>query len=110
MEAMAGMANPFLGVRISPELDRAIAARMKETGQTKSDIVVDALKTYLGIMPYQARLEALEQRLASLEAVVTRLDEPVHHPQSPSSHSVPSHQPHFSHQPEEHSESRHNSE
>jgi hypothetical protein len=61
------MANPFIAVRITPELDAAIAARMQETGQSKSDVVIEALKSYLGIMPFTQRLTEVEQRLAALE-------------------------------------------
>jgi len=63
------MANPFIGVRISPELNEAIAARMKQTGQSKSDVVIAALKSYLGISSSQERLEAIEQRLSALEEI-----------------------------------------
>ncbi len=45
------MPNPFLGVRIPPELHEALMARVKATGQSKSDLVLEALKTYLGINP-----------------------------------------------------------
>lgn len=65
------MANPFIGVRIPPELEQAILARMKETGQSKSDIMISALKSYLGILSCQERLDNVEQRLATLESVVT---------------------------------------
>jgi hypothetical protein len=61
------MANPFIAVRITPELDAAITERMQETGQSKSDVVIEALKSYLGIHPFTNRLTDIEQRLASLE-------------------------------------------
>lgn len=63
------MPNPFLGVRIPPELDEAIAARMHKTGQSKSDIVIEALKVYLRMPSCQERLAAIEQRLADLEEI-----------------------------------------
>jgi Arc/MetJ-type ribon-helix-helix transcriptional regulator len=62
------MANPFIAVRITPDLDAAIAQRVKETGQSKSDVVIEALKTYLGILPQAHRLADIEQRLSALEA------------------------------------------
>jgi Ribbon-helix-helix protein, copG family len=62
------MANPFIAVRITPDLDAAIAQRIKETGQSKSDVVIEALKTYLGILPQAHRLAEIEQRLSALEA------------------------------------------
>jgi len=67
------MANPFLGVRISPELNEAIAARMQQTGQSKSDIVIAALRSYLGMSSSQQRLEEIEQRLSALEEVAVEV-------------------------------------
>jgi Ribbon-helix-helix protein, copG family len=81
------MANPFIAVRITPDLDAAIAQRIKETGQSKSDVVIEALKTYLGILPQAHRLAEIEQRLSALEASVENPDE--------SSESSSSH--HFNH-------------
>jgi Arc/MetJ-type ribon-helix-helix transcriptional regulator len=70
------MANPFIAVRITPDLDAAIAERVKETGQSKSDVVIEALKTYLGILPQAHRLAEIEQRLSALEASADAPDEP----------------------------------
>lgn len=64
------MANPFLAVRITPDLDAAIAERVRETGQSKSDVVIEALKIYLGLLPQAHRLADIEQRLSALEATV----------------------------------------
>ncbi|ERT03989.1 ribbon-helix-helix, copG family protein [Lyngbya aestuarii BL J] len=61
------MPNPFLGVRIPPELHEALMARVKATGQSKSDLVVEALRTYLGIAHQPDKMEELESRLAILE-------------------------------------------
>lgn len=69
------MANPFIAVRITPDLDAAIAERVKETGQSKSDVVIEALKTYLGILPQAHRLAEIEQRLSALEASVESPEE-----------------------------------
>lgn len=63
------MTNPFIGVRIPLELNEAIAKRMKETGQSKSDVVIAALRSYLGLASPLERLEAIEERLAALEAI-----------------------------------------
>ncbi|PPS43232.1 hypothetical protein B1A85_11030 [Chroococcidiopsis sp. TS-821] len=67
------MANPFLGVRIPPELEQAILARMKETGQSKSEIVISALRSYLGMMSCHERLDNVEQRLSALEKGVKEI-------------------------------------
>jgi hypothetical protein len=85
------MANPFIAVRITPELDAAIAARMQETGQSKSDVVIEALKSYLGIMPFTQRLTIIEERLAALEDITADSAAPSHHSDSvsgPSTHST----------------------
>lgn len=63
------MANPFIGVRIPPELEKALTTRMQETGQSRSDIVIDALKAHLGMMSCHERLDQVEQRLLALEAI-----------------------------------------
>lgn len=64
------MANPFIGARISPELERAIAARMEATGQTKSDVMIAALTLYLGMKPCQERLAAIEEQLSKIEDMI----------------------------------------
>lgn len=64
------MANPFIGVRIPPELEQAILARMKETGQSKSEIVISALKSHLSMMSCHEKLDNVDQRLSALEKVV----------------------------------------
>ncbi len=69
------MANPFIAVRITPDLDAAIAQRVKETGQSKSDVVIEALKAYLGILPQAHRLSEIEQRLSALEASAETSDD-----------------------------------
>ncbi len=61
------MPNPFLGVRIPQDLSDAIAARIQETGQSRSEIVIEALRLYLGIAPEQARLDSVEERLSAVE-------------------------------------------
>lgn len=64
------MAKPFLGVRIPEELNRALLSHIRETGQTKSDIVIAALQAYLGLLPCHRRLEAIEQRLSDVETTI----------------------------------------
>lgn len=86
------MANPFLGVRISPELNEAIAARMKQTGQSKSDIVIAALRSYLGMSSSQQRLEAIEQRLSALEEVAGEVKQFTQIKSLPEEHPAQEHQ------------------
>ncbi len=87
------MANPFIAVRITPELDAAIAERMQETGQSKSDVVIESLKSYLGIMPFTQRLTMIEQRLAALEVFAESVESPLrsHSTDRPSTPSPSTH-------------------
>lgn len=64
------MPNPFLGVRIPPEIEQAIVERMQHTGQSKSDIVIAALKTYLELPSCHQRLTQVEERLAEVESAL----------------------------------------
>ncbi len=64
------MPNPFLGVRIPPEIEQAIVERMQHTGQSKSDIVIAALKTYLELPSCHQRLTQVEERLAHVESAL----------------------------------------
>ncbi|MFM6196841.1 MAG: hypothetical protein ACKPEN_20325 [Planktothrix sp.] len=67
------MPNPFLGVRIPPELHEALMAKIENTGQSKSDIVIQALSAYLGIATQHQKLEDLETRLSTLEQKLEQL-------------------------------------
>ncbi|CAD5924457.1 hypothetical protein PCC9214_00875 [Planktothrix tepida] len=67
------MPNPFLGVRIPSELHEALMARVETTGQSKSDIVIQALSAYLGIATQHQKLENLETRLSTLELKLEQL-------------------------------------
>ena len=67
------MPNPFLGVRIPPELHEAIMARVETTGQSKSDLVIHALTAYLGMAPKHEKFEELEARLSQLEKQIEQL-------------------------------------
>lgn len=69
------MPNPFLGVRIPPELEQAILERMQHTGESKSDIVIAALKAYLELPSFHQRLNAVEKRLADVESALKQGEE-----------------------------------
>jgi hypothetical protein len=85
------MANPFLGVRIPPALEAALIDRMHETGQSKSDIVIQALRCYLGMMPCHERLGAIEERLSALEAMAQEAQTWMHTSHAHMSQSTHSH-------------------
>lgn len=72
------MPNPFLGVRIPSEVHEALMARVTITGQSKSDLVIDALRTYLGMSPQQEKIEELEVRLSTLELKLDQLTQESH--------------------------------
>ncbi|MGB3533113.1 MAG: ribbon-helix-helix protein, CopG family [Microcoleaceae cyanobacterium] len=87
------MPNPFLGVRIPPEVDEALMAQVKATGQSKSDVVIDALKAYLEMTPQHDKITELEMRLSVLEAQLEQLTRHTHsvehHPESQTiNHSI----------------------
>ncbi|MBD2103641.1 YlcI/YnfO family protein [Leptolyngbya sp. FACHB-261] len=67
------MANPFIGVRIPPELHQAIIERMQATGQSRSEIVIAALEKYLEIHPCPDRLTLIEKRLSDLEEITKQV-------------------------------------
>jgi predicted DNA-binding protein len=72
------MPNPFLGVRIPPEVHEALMAQVEATGQSKSDLVIDALKAYLRMTPQHDKITDLEMRLSALEAQLEHLSQQTH--------------------------------
>ncbi len=80
------MPNPFLGVRIPPEVHEALMAQVEATGQSKSDLVIDALKAYLRMTPQHDKITDLEMRLSALEIQLEQLSQHTHsvehHPES----------------------------
>lgn len=85
------MPNPFLGVRIPQDLSDAIAARTQATGQSRSEIVIEALRLYLGIAPEQARLDSVEERLSAVEMELGLGHSSSHSPSTVEPRSVPPH-------------------
>ncbi|MGC9524072.1 MAG: hypothetical protein ACP5D7_00865 [Limnospira sp.] len=53
-------------------------ARVTITGQSKSDLVIDALRTYLGMSPQQEKIDELEVRLSALELKLEQLTRESH--------------------------------
>lgn len=66
------MPNPFLGVRIPPEVEQALIDRMHQTGESKSEIVIAALKAYLNLPSCSDRLAEVEKRLSEVESTINR--------------------------------------
>ena len=66
------MASIFVGARIPPELYQKLETRMAQTGSSKSDVVLEALQTYLSQQVQETstvqRIVNLEQRLQQLES------------------------------------------
>lgn len=86
------MANPFIGVRIPRELAEALNAHLRTTGQSKSDVVIEALRMYLGILPCHSRLSEVERRLAALEEVTKQVSNALSTLQAPPFHHAESSQ------------------
>ena len=67
------MTKPQITVRISPPLLTELNQYVKQTGTSKTDVVVSAIAQYLGnaeAAPMSQRVAELEKRLAALETDV----------------------------------------
>ena len=65
------MTKPQITVRISPPLLTELNQYVKQTGTSKTDVVVSAIAQYLGnaeAAPMSQRVAELEKRMAALEA------------------------------------------
>lgn len=68
----------FLGVNISDKLDDAIAQRISETKETKTEIVTTALEKELGIQKNATlgdRVEVMEKKLDELKQKVNQIEQ-----------------------------------
>jgi len=62
-----------LGIRIPSNLNERLTAFMSETGRSKTEVVVNALASYLGCIEevsLNERVASLEAKMALLEASV----------------------------------------
>lgn len=66
------MAKPFFSGRIPQELDDRIKERIQETGETKSQILINALSQYLEKEPVIPRSE-INAKLAQLDIDIREL-------------------------------------
>ncbi len=87
--------NPIFGARIPIELRERLEAHMHESGQSKSDLLIDALGRYLDLLDGKLvpagepvapselgdRLAAVEERMLILEEML--LEESMHYPPQP---------------------------
>lgn len=67
------MTKPQISIRISSPLLTELNQYVKQTGTSKTDVVVSAIAQYLGnaeAAPMSQRLAELEKRLAALETDV----------------------------------------
>ncbi|NJM47068.1 MAG: hypothetical protein HC860_13650 [Alkalinema sp. RU_4_3] len=76
--------NPIFGARIPTDLRERLEANMAISGQSKSDLLIEALGRYLDVLdgklvplaeqpiasPMEPRLSAIEERMAILEEMV----------------------------------------
>lgn len=78
------MANPYLSGRIPPELMEKVEQRVRETGESKTDIIVNAVSAYLGF-PTELRktqnsdvwdaIAEIRERLSNLENLTIQTEE-----------------------------------
>lgn len=65
------MSKPFFSGRIPQDLLDAVEAHCSETGESKTDVLINALSNYLKhptkTTPIEDRLSLLEDRVAALE-------------------------------------------
>ena len=65
------MARSQIAVRVPPSLLAELNQYVKQTGTSKTDVVVSAIAQYLGCadtVPLSQRMAELERRMAALEA------------------------------------------
>jgi len=65
------MASPQFSIRLPVKLDERLNAYAKDSGTTKTKVMLDALAYYLGCaddVPLVRRVFEIEERLAVLEA------------------------------------------
>ena len=65
------MAKSQIAVRVSPSLLAELNQYVRQTGVSKTDVVVSAIATYLGCaetVPLSQRVADLERRIAVIEA------------------------------------------
>lgn len=77
---MGASGKPFLSGRVPQELYNAVNARAKETGKSRTDIMIEAVCAYLGLptpttpkTAAEQRIEELEQRMAQLEEKLEKM-------------------------------------
>jgi hypothetical protein len=67
------MSKPQIAIRIPPPLLAELNQYVKQSGTSKTDVVVSAIATYLGsaeTVPLSQRMAEVERRLAELEGLV----------------------------------------
>ena len=69
------MANPFFSGRIPQELLDRVEKHVQDTGESKTNILIQALATYLNfpVQPSNSNNSTLEKRLNDLEQQVEKL-------------------------------------
>ena len=67
--------NPLLSVRIPPNLDQMIQARMSETQESKSDVAIAALIQFLQPPNPEDELAQLKRRIQRVEQQIALLQE-----------------------------------
>ena len=66
--------NPFFSGRIPPELHRSVEKHCEETGKSKTEVLINALSSYLNIPAPDKNNEKSEVTKEMYDSLVTRID------------------------------------
>ena len=76
--------KPFLAARIPVGLSNALEAHVKSTQESKTDVIINALSTYLGWADNGSTQPSASDRLSKLEARLNELEKLVREPRQTS--------------------------
>lgn len=67
-------AKPFIAARISEDLNLRLADYLRTTGESRTQVIVNALSAYIGYLPGKETNESASDRLTRLEEKVAELE------------------------------------
>lgn len=67
--------NPFLGVRLPPDIHQALLDRAEEMGKTRSEIAIAALSVYLHLPADNSDLTSIQQQLSDVKQRLSAVEQ-----------------------------------